>query len=154
MTVNGEDYHVMTSPWSTIAGVLRDDLSLKGTRTGCKEGECGSCTLLVDDRPVRACLTLAAQVEGRNITTVEGFSRDPLGRSIQQAFVDHFAAQCGFCTAGMMAVVRHYLVDESISDHADEGRIRAALDAVACRCTGYHSIVTAVKALALARGAI
>lgn len=147
LCINGEDHRATASPWATLADVLRDTLALKGTRTGCKEGECGSCTILMDGQPVRACLTLAAQAQGHALTTVEGYAVDPQARAIQQAFVDHFAAQCGFCTSGMLAVVRHYLADGSVADHGDETNIRTALDAVACRCTGYQSIVAAVKAL-------
>ena len=151
LRVNGEDRTMLVSPWATLVDVLRDDLGLRGTHTGCREGECGSCTLLLDGQPVRGCLTLAVQVEGKDIATIEGYGADPAARAIQQAFIDHFAAQCGFCTSGMLAVVRHYLDDPAIPDHGDEAGIRQALDAVACRCTGYQPIVAAVKALASSR---
>ena len=153
LTINGEDHVTIASPWATLADVLREGLALRGTRTGCKEGECGSCTVLMDGQPIRSCLTLAAQAQGYGIMTIEGYAADPHGRAIQQAFVDHFAAQCGFCTAGMLAVVRHYLDDASVPEHGDEASIRTALDAVACRCTGYQPIVAAVKALAAVRRA-
>lgn len=149
-TINGEAVE-LTQPSRNLADLLRDDLGLKGTRVGCGEGVCGSCTVLVDGQSLRACLTLAAQVEGASVTTVEGFAQDPEGRAIQQAFADNFAAQCGFCTAGMMAVVREYLADASVPDHADPAAIRARINAVVCRCTGYQAIVTAVQAAVRAR---
>lgn len=148
LKVNGEEYDVRVSPWTTLADALRDEMALTGTRTGCREGECGSCTVLVDGAPLRACLTLALQVEGREVATVEGYADDPLGRRLQQAFVEHHAAQCGFCTSGMLAVARCYLEDDSIADHRDAASIRAALDAVVCRCTGYQPIVVAVASVA------
>lgn len=151
LVVNGETRKATISPWATVAELLRDGLSLKATRVGCGEGECGSCTVLMDRQPVRACLTLAAQAEGRSLVTVEGYAADADGRAIQQAFVEHLALQCGFCTSGMLAVVRHYLEDDSVTDHGDEASIRQALNAVSCRCTGYQPIVAAVKALALKR---
>lgn len=147
LIVNGENRVAHLDPWTTLAETLRDDLHLSGTRIGCGEGVCGSCTVLVDGAPVRSCLTLAFQAQGARVVTVEGYSSDPAARLIQQAFVDHHAAQCGFCTSGMMAVVRAYLADPSVADHADETAIRRALDAVVCRCTGYQPIVAAVKTL-------
>jgi carbon-monoxide dehydrogenase small subunit len=148
MIVNGETAEVGISPWITLADLIRHQLALTGTHAGCKEGECGSCTLLVDGRPLRSCLTLAAQVDGCAVETVEGYVRDGRTRLIQQAFTDHFASQCGFCTSGFLAVVRAYLDDDAVPDHGDEATIRHMLNAVACRCTGYQPIVAAVKALA------
>lgn len=151
IVLNGEPAEIGIAPWSTLADMIRHQLALTGTHTGCKEGECGSCTVLVDRHPIRSCLTLAAQVDGCSIETVEGYARDDRTRLIQQAFADHFAAQCGFCTSGFLAIVRAYLDDEAVTDHADEAAIREMLNAVACRCTGYQPIVAAVKALALDR---
>jgi carbon-monoxide dehydrogenase small subunit len=149
MRVNGEERSVEVVPLATLATALRDGLGLTGTHLGCEEGVCGSCTVLVDGRSVRACVTLAAQMQGASITTVEGFAAVPQLRAVQLAFVEHFAAQCGFCTSGMMAVVSEYLADPCIEDHAAEKNIRERLDSVICRCTGYQSIVNAVRALAL-----
>jgi carbon-monoxide dehydrogenase small subunit len=148
VTVNGRPNLVSVAPWMTLLEMLRETLCLTGTRMGCGEGVCGSCTVLVDGMPVRSCLTLAAQVEGASVITVEGYAEDPDARALQKAFVDHHAAQCGFCTSGMLAVVRNYLEDDTVPDHGDEAAIRCALDAVICRCTGYQPIVAAVKALA------
>jgi aerobic carbon-monoxide dehydrogenase small subunit len=151
--VNGEPRSVTIAPLATLATALRDGLGLTGTHLGCEEGVCGSCTVLVDGRSVRACVTLAAQMQGASITTAEGFAAVPRLRAVQLAFVEHFAAQCGFCTSGMMAVVSEYLADPTIEDHAAEQTIRERLDAVICRCTGYQSIVNAVRSLALSRAA-
>ena len=148
MQVNGEERCVTVAMLATLATLLRDELGLTGTHLGCEEGVCGSCTVLVDGRSVRACVTLAAQMQGTSIITAEGFAAVPRLRAIQSAFVEHFAAQCGFCTSGMMAVVSEYLDDPSIDDHGAEKNIRERLDAVICRCTGYQSIVNAVRALA------
>jgi carbon-monoxide dehydrogenase small subunit len=153
MRVNGEPRSVTIAPLATLATALRDGLGLTGTHLGCEEGVCGSCTVLVDGRSVRACVTLAAQMQGASITTAEGFAAVPRLRAVQLAFVEHFAAQCGFCTSGMMAVVSEYLADPTIEDHAAEKSIRERLDAVICRCTGYQSIVNAVRALAQTRAA-
>lgn len=151
--VNGEPRTLDGAGWTSLADWLRDDLHLPGTRIGCGEGVCGSCTVLIDGEPVRSCLTLAAQASGRSVVTVEGLAADPQGAAIQRAFADHHAAQCGFCTSGMLAVVRHYLADDSVADHGDDAAIRGALNAVICRCTGYQPIVAAVKAVVKQREA-
>ncbi len=152
-TVNGERRTLDATGWTSLADWLRDDLHLSGTRIGCGEGVCGSCTVLIDGEPVRSCLTLAAQAADCAVVTVEGLAADPEGAAIQRAFADHHAAQCGFCTSGMLAVVRHYLADDGVPDHGDEAAIRSALNAVICRCTGYQPIVAAVKAVVKQREA-
>lgn len=150
--VNGEEQTLSAPAWMSLADMLRDRLHLCGTRIGCNEGVCGSCTVLLDGMPVRACLTLAAQADGMCVETVEAYAADPGLRTIQQAFVDHHAAQCGFCTSGMLAIVRAFLADRTVADHGQEAAIRHALDAAICRCTGYQPIVAAVKSLAARRG--
>ena len=149
--VNGLRRTAVVCPWTTLADMLRDTFGLYGTRVGCGEGVCGSCTVLIDGGTARSCLTLAAQVDGCEITTIESYADDPFARELQEEFVEHFAAQCGFCTSGMLAVALEYLNDDRIADHADETTIRAHLDAVACRCTGYQPVVAAVKAVARRR---
>ena len=144
--VNGQRHAVSVEPWMTLADMLREKLGLKGTHIGCGEGVCGSCTVLIDGTAARSCTTLAAQTGRLAVETVEGLAREERHQIIQQAFVDQFAAQCGFCTSGMLMVVREYLDDPDVVDHADEGAIRNRLNAVACRCTGYQPIVAAVKA--------
>lgn len=146
--VNGEALTLSVPPWMSLTDMLRERLHLAGTRVGCNEGVCGSCTLLLDGTPVRGCLTLALQADGATVETVEAYAADPALCAIQRAFIDHHAAQCGFCTSGMLAVVRAFLADNDIADHGEEAVIRRALDAVICRCTGYQPIVAAVQALA------
>ncbi|MDA5194129.1 (2Fe-2S)-binding protein [Govanella unica] len=146
-TVNDREKRAEVSPLTTLAGLLRDHLGLTATRVGCEEGVCGSCTVLMNGQSVRACLTLAAQADGARIETAEGYGGDPLSVAIQDAFVKYYGAQCGFCTSGMMAVIREYLTDKSVRDHGDETVIRNRLSAVACRCTGYQPIVRLVQSL-------
>ncbi|MDE2411880.1 MAG: 2Fe-2S iron-sulfur cluster binding domain-containing protein [Sphingomonadales bacterium] len=150
LTLNGEALDTACDPTTTLAAVLRGE-GAKTVRLGCEEGVCGSCTVLVDGQSQRACLTLAIQVEGAEVKTVESYASEPRLRAIQDAFVAHYAAQCGFCTSGMLGVVAEYLDDPCVPNHADEAAIRNRLNAVVCRCTGYQQIVEAVRALALAR---
>ena len=145
LRINGAAVAARVAPDLTLADFLRGDQALKGTHVGCEEGVCGSCTVLVNGETLRSCLTLAAQMDGGDVTTVEGFD-DPAGERLRKAFSEYFAAQCGFCTAGMMAVAREFLADTSVADHRDEAAIRSRLDAVVCRCTGYQAIVAAVRA--------
>lgn len=147
LRINGGAVAAHVAPDLTLADFLRGDQGLKGTHIGCEEGVCGSCTVMADGETLRSCLTLAAQMDGADITTVEGFD-DPAGDRLRKAFAESFAAQCGFCTAGMMAVAREFLADTSVTDHRDEAAIRSRLDAVVCRCTGYQAIVAAVRAAA------
>lgn len=150
--VNGEQCEVEIAPWMTLSDMLRDRLQLRGTHIGCSEGVCGTCTVLVDGETVRGCITLAAQVDGASITTIEGFADDPEARALQQAFVDNFSAQCGFCTPGALAVVQEYLSEVSDSDTFDEAALRKRLNGIICRCTGYQPIVAAVKSVLSKRG--
>lgn len=145
LTVNNETYDVAMSPNRTLLEVLRDDLHLTGTKEGCGEGVCGSCTVLIDGQPVRSCLTLAVAMEGRKITTIEGLS--PVGElhPVQEAFVKHHAIQCGFCSPGMI-LAAHALLNGN--PNPTEGEIRRAISGNVCRCTGYAKIVEAVMSLA------
>jgi len=141
-SVNGEDVDVYVTPNRTLLEVLREDLELIGAKEGCGEGVCGSCTVLLNGSPIRSCLTLAAEVQGEKITTVEGLRRsngtlDPL----QQAFIDHGAIQCGFCTPGMLMAARAFLNREPAPD---EAAAREAIGGNICRCTGYSKIVEAI----------
>jgi carbon-monoxide dehydrogenase small subunit len=145
-SVNGEDVDLYVNPNRTLLEVLREDLELIGTKEGCGEGVCGSCTVLWNGSPIRSCLTLAAEVQGTEIVTVEGLRRsdgtlDPL----QQAFIDHGAIQCGFCTPGMLMTARAFLNQKSAPD---EVAVREAIGGNVCRCTGYTKIVEAIMAAA------
>ena len=145
LTVNNETYDVIANPNRTLIEVLRDDLHLTGTKEGCGEGVCGSCTVLVDGTPVRSCLTLAAAVEGKEVTTIEGLSEGQRLHPVQEAFVSHHAIQCGFCSPGMI-LTAYALLRENPNPTEEE--IRRAISGNVCRCTGYAKIVEAVKSLA------
>ena len=142
LNVNGEEADLYIPPNRTLLQVIREELELTGAKESCGEGACGSCTVLCDGRPVRGCLTLAAEVEGREITTIEGLGMeagkvDPL----QQAFIDKGAVQCGFCTPGMIMAARAFLNE---NPDPDEGAVREAINGNICRCTGYTKIVEAI----------
>lgn len=152
MRINGADVAAHVAPLTTLAELLRQS-GCTGVRLGCEEGICGSCSVLVNGRSVRSCLTVAAQMDGVSVTTVEGFDSDPALRAIQDSLIAHFGAQCGFCTSGMLAVIAEYLADPMVPDHAEEAAIRTRLNAVVCRCTGYQQIVAAVRSLAMRQAA-
>lgn len=143
LKVNGEEYEVLIPAHLTLLEVLREKLELTGTKEGCGEGVCGSCTVLVDGRPVRSCLTLAAEVQGCNITTIEGLAEDDRLDPIQASFIKHGAIQCGFCTPGMILTARS-LLNENPSPTEEEAS--EAIAANVCRCTGYSKIVEAIVA--------
>ena len=144
LTVNGENYEVFAEPSSTLVEVLREELNLTGTKTGCDSGRCGACTVLIDGKAVKSCNVLAIQARGREITTIEGLSgRNGELHPVQEAFIEHFAFQCGFCTPGMI-VASKTLLDENPSPTEQE--VKAGLEGNLCRCTGYVKIVEAVLA--------
>ena len=140
-TLNGRPCRIDAPPHFTVLDLVRDGLALAGTKDGCGEGVCGACTVLLDGRPVRACLVLAARLSGRSLVTVEGIEGDPL----QDAFAKLGAVQCGFCTPGMMLSARA-LLDDTPAPSAND--VREALAGNLCRCTGYVKIVEAVLAAA------
>ncbi len=145
LNVNSEACDIVAFPNRTLLDVLRDDLHLTGTKESCGEGVCGSCTVLVDGKPVRSCLTLAVAVQGKEITTIEGLSAGEKLHPVQEAFVSHHAIQCGFCSPGMILTV-YALLNEN--PRPTETEIRRAISGNVCRCTGYAKIVEAVKSLA------
>lgn len=144
--VNGDTYSVAVDPWRFLNEVLREDLNLTGTKLGCGSGDCGACTVIVDGRTVSSCLTLAVEMDGKEIITVEGLA--PSGEAlhpIQEAFIEKGAIQCGFCTPGMeMSAL--YLLNQNPTPKEEE--IRAGLSGNLCRCTGYNKIVEAISAAA------
>ena len=144
LRVNGEEYQVFVEPWKTLVDVLREELGLTGTKEGCNTGNCGACTVLIDGKAVKSCLVLACQAKGRDVLTIEGLARDGL-HPLQQAFIDHFAVQCGFCTPGMILTAKA-LLDEN--PNPTEEDVRKAIVGNLCRCTGYIKIVEAVLAAA------
>ncbi len=145
LNVNGRDYPVAVKPHWTLLQVIREQIGLTGTKCGCAAGECGACTVLADGKPILSCLTLAAQAEGKKITTIEGLSVGAKLHPIQEAFVKHGAIQCGFCTPGMILSAKA-LLDEN--PDPTEAEVREAISANLCRCTGYIKIVEAVLSAA------
>lgn len=142
VTVNGQLRRVQTQPNQTLLYLLRDDLGLTGTKDGCREGECGACTVLLDGEPVNSCLVLAGQADGREVLTIEGLADGLRLHPLQEAFVEVGAIQCGFCTPGMVLTALALLRG---NPHPTEAEIRRALSGNLCRCTGYQKIVEAVK---------
>jgi len=142
--LNGEWTEVEIEPHLTLLKVLRDKLELTGTKEGCGMGECGACTVLIDGKSVNSCIFPALEVEGRNVTTIEGLT-DPQGNlhPIQKAFIEHGAIQCGFCTPGMVLSAKA-LLDENPKPTEEE--IRHGIAGNLCRCTGYLQIIEAIKA--------
>lgn len=143
MNVNGEEYTLNVPVNRTLLQVLREDLNLVGTKYGCGTGECGSCTVLLDGKEaVLSCLTLAATMNGANITTIEGLKKDGELDPVQDAFVEKHAIQCGFCTPGMVMKTKSILAR---NPNPTEDEIRNQLEGNICRCTGYVKIIDAVK---------
>ena len=144
LSINGDTYDITTDTRRTLLQILREDLSLTGAKCGCNNGVCGSCTVLADGEPMRACLMLAVAASGRCITTIEGLEQDGALHPVQQAFVEHQGLQCGFCTPGMIISAKAML-DRNPNPSLDE--IRSELSGNLCRCTGYVKIAEAVLSL-------
>ena len=142
LRVNGEDHEVYAEPWQVLRDVLRDELGLTGVKEGCTTGNCGACTVLIDNKAVKSCLVLASQATGKDILTIEGLGKDGL-HPLQQAFIDHFAVQCGFCIPGMILAAKA-LLDEN--PEATEDDVKHSLHGNLCRCTGYVKIIDAIIA--------
>lgn len=145
LMVNHEAYDLVIAPNRTLLDVLRNDLHLTGAKEGCGEGVCGACTVLLNGVPVRSCLTLAATVQGKEITTIEGLREGENLHPVQEAFVRHHAIQCGFCTPGMILTAYALLME---NPNPSEFEIRQAISGNICRCTGYAKIVEAIRSLA------
>lgn len=143
-TINGRTRDVAVAPNHTLLEVLRDELGLRGAVEGCGVGVCGSCTVLVDDRPVSSCLMLATNAEGRTITTIEGVSKDGQHSPVQRAFLEHQAFQCGFCTPGMIMAVEGLL---RAIPNPGEAEIRDYLSGNLCRCGTYSAVIAAVQSV-------
>ncbi len=141
-TLNGEEKSLDIEAGISALELIRDILDLKGTKEGCGIGECGACTVVVDGRAVNACLMFAAQLDGREVLTVEGLGNEDALHPIQQSFIDHHAVQCGFCTPGILMSTRA-LLEESPQPERDE--IVKAVSGNLCRCTGYQSIIAGIE---------
>lgn len=148
LTVNGEAVRAAVEPRMSLADFLRERLRLTATHLGCEMGVCGACLVLIDNVPVHACLTLAVQVDGERVETLEGLSERGAISDLQAAFHHHNALQCGFCTPGMMMTAHSLLSRNATPDRAE---IRDALSGNFCRCTGYEAIVDAIEATAAKR---
>ena len=146
--LNGNEVSTKIQPNLLLVDLLRDVLNLKGTKVGCREGECGVCTVLVNGEPVNSCILPAMKVSGQSVTTIEGLSKEDELDPIQEAFVDAGAIQCGFCTPAMVLTAKALLEK---NPHPDESQIRQSLSGVLCRCTGYRKIVKAVQNASLNR---
>ncbi|MHB0870608.1 MAG: (2Fe-2S)-binding protein [Chloroflexota bacterium] len=145
LKVNGQVYKVEVEPRDTLLEVLRDKLAITSPKVGCNTGDCGSCSVLLDGVLVKSCLTAALVAQGRQVTTVEGLGRPGALHPIQKAFHEHYAAQCGFCTPGMVLAAKA-LLDRN--PHPTRDEVKEALSGNLCRCTGYVKIVDAVMAAA------
>lgn len=142
LQVNGNEYELAVHANRTLLEVLREDLRLTGTKEGCDDGVCGACTVLLEGVPIRSCLCLAVEAKGKAITTIEGLAEGNQLHPIQQAFVDHGAIQCGYCTPGMILTAKA-LLDQNPAPTEED--IKRAISGNFCRCTGYNKIVTAIQ---------
>ena len=142
LTVNGEALEVSFAPYKTLLEVLREDLALTGTKHGCELGECGACAVLIDGEPQLSCLVLAVECEGRAVETVEGMGKGAALHPLQAAFADLGAAQCGYCTPGILLTAKALLEKENAPSRE---RIKEAISGNLCRCTGYQQIFEAIE---------
>lgn len=142
LNINDENYEIAIEPNMTLLDVLRDQLQLTGTKKGCNDGDCGACTVLIDGKTAASCTTLAIDVQGTKIITIEGLSKNGVLHPVQQAFIDKFAIQCGFCSPGMIMSALALLND---NPDPTEAEIRDYMRGNLCRCTGYVKIIDAVN---------
>jgi carbon-monoxide dehydrogenase small subunit len=145
LKVNGENYEILVEPDDTLLDAIREKVGLTGCKHGCDDGKCGACTVIMDGKAVRSCLTLALSAKGKEITTIEGLAEGSELHPIQKAFIENGAIQCGFCSPGMIMFTKSFL-DEN--PQPTDNEIREALSGNICRCTGYVKVIEAVKAAA------
>jgi len=143
--INGHPHTLKVSPWRTLLEMIREDLQLTGTKEGCGQGECGSCTVIMGGKTVNSCLVLAMEADGQEITTIEGLADGEVLHPIQESFVEHAGMQCGFCTPGMIMSAKA-LLDKNPSP--SEKEIREGISGNFCRCTGYTKIIESISAAA------
>ncbi|MDE0992191.1 MAG: (2Fe-2S)-binding protein [Rhodospirillales bacterium] len=140
-TINGDEVEFACQPGQTLLEVLRTELGMNGTKNGCGSGDCGSCTVIVNDRPINACLVLGVELEGAQVETIEGMADGTELHPLQQKFLDHAALQCGICTPGILNMAKAFLAK---NPDPTESEVRFGLAGNLCRCTGYDKIVRAV----------
>ena len=144
LRINGVDEEVYVEPWWSLADVLREQIGLTGVKIGCNKGNCGSCTVIVDGKAIKSCLFLAMKARGKDILTIEGLQgKNGDLHPLQEAFIEHFAVQCGYCTSGMIMAAKALLDEEP---DATEDEIRSIMSGNLCRCTGYVKIFEAIVA--------
>jgi len=141
LTVNGERYEAEVEANRTLLQLLREDLGLTGTKCACERGDCGVCTVLLDGKPTKSCLVLAVEVDGREVTTIEGIARGGELSPVQRAFVKHGAVQCGFCTPAFILTAEALL---KRNPNPTEEEVKEAIGGILCRCTGYRQIIDAI----------
>lgn len=144
LNVNGVPSKVWIEPHQTLLEILRENLFLTGTKEGCGLGDCGACTVIIDGKPILSCITLAVEVAGKNVTTIEGLAQEDKLHPVQDAFVKHGAIQCGFCTPGMVMTSVAFLGEKK---NPTDLEIKKAISGNLCRCTGYIKIVEAIKSV-------
>jgi xanthine dehydrogenase YagT iron-sulfur-binding subunit len=149
LRVNGVEHKLTVAPWTTLLDVLREHLDLTGTKKGCDHGQCGACTVLLGGRRINACLTLAVMKDGEEVTTIEGLARGSVLHALQQAFIEHDAFQCGYCTPGQICSAAG-LIAEGRARTADE--IRELMSGNICRCGAYPNILAAIERVLAAKG--
>jgi len=149
LDVNGERRTLTVAPWTTLLDALRDRLNLTGTKKGCDHGQCGACTVLVDGRRVNSCLTLAIMKDGAKVTTIEGLATDGTLHALQQAFIDHDAFQCGYCTPGQICSAAGLIAEGKATTPDD---IRELMSGNICRCGAYPNILAAIQQARAATG--
>jgi len=145
LKINGETYELNVKSNTLLLDLIRDEIGLTGTKRGCDTGECGACTVLIEGKAVNSCLVLAVEVDGKNIITIEGLTKNGKPHPIQEAFIEEGAVQCGFCTPGMILSAK-VLLDEELNPTEEE--IKKAIAGNLCRCTGYTKIIKAIKSAA------
>ncbi len=149
LTVNGEEHAALVKANTTLLDLLREEFDYTGTKKGCELGDCGACTVLMDDKPVTSCLVLAVEADGHSITTIEGVEHEGKLDRLQEEFIKHAAVQCGYCSPGMILSGKALLAR---NPHPTEREVREAIAGNLCRCTGYVRIVKAILAAAEANG--
>jgi aerobic carbon-monoxide dehydrogenase small subunit len=142
LRINGERYDLLVQPWRTLLEVLRENLSLTGTKRSCQEGQCGTCTILIDGKVINSCLYLAVEAQDKDIQTIEGLAKGGVPDQIQKSFVQKGGVQCGFCTPGFVLATKALL---NANPNPSETEIREAMVGHLCRCTGYVQIIEAIQ---------